>query len=378
MQAPGGESAGCADEVEQLLVASAGEFLAERHRTERIKLNAPSPMPFDPALWRAMGELGWLALLVPESLGGSQLGLTHAAALAERLGASLVPEPYIACGIVPALIGTLIPDTPARNAILDRLRAGGALVTLAWQEHAGQIDALSTHTNLDDEGRVWGAKIFVPHGDLAELVIVVAARDDGPALVTVRAGATGITARHQPSGDRSNRSALRFDGVEIDSLLAIRETAARAVTRAVDAATLACAAYQTGVANAILEQTLAYLRTRKQFDRPLGTFQTLQHRAADLYMLGQLSSASWRHAAALWDKQPDSTMARAAVSAAKARADQASLKISQAGVQIHGGLGFAEEAELGLALRMAVQHAAWLGGRRQHLRRFMQLRGEQA
>jgi alkylation response protein AidB-like acyl-CoA dehydrogenase len=363
------------DEVEQLLVASAGEFLEARHQTGRIKLNAVSPIPFDVALWREMGELGWLALLLPSALGGSGLGLTHAAALAERLGAGLVPEPYIACAIMPAALCALLLDTPERASIVDSLLTGGTPVTLAWQERAGQMEPLPTVMRLDAANRLSGVKVFVPNADLAGTLIILASRSDEPVLVTVRTGRAGIHQKNVPCGDRSHRSSMSFDRVPIDALLASGETAARAISRSIHAATLASAAYQSGLAAAVLQQILSYLRTRKQFDRPLGAFQTLQHLAADLYMLGQLARASWRHAAVLWDSEPASAAARAAISAAKARGAQAALRTSQAAIQIHGGLGFAEETGLGLALRIALQYSAWLGSSRHHLRRFAQFQG---
>jgi alkylation response protein AidB-like acyl-CoA dehydrogenase len=142
-----------------------------------------------------------------------------------------------------------------------------------------------------------------------------------------------------------------------------------------DEAALASAAYQTGLANTVLAQVLEHLKTRIQFERPLGTFQTLQHRSADLYMACQLSRASWRRAAAKWQAQPDSPLAKAAISAAKARASQTSLRVARAGIQMFGGLGFAEEADVGLALRIALQYSSWLGSSTQHLQRFAMLSG---
>lgn len=363
---------GAADDTQAMLVDSARQLFASAHRAARIKLNSPEPQSFDPQLWRQMAELGWLALRLPEDLQGSQLGLSCAGALAEQLGAAKVPEPFIACGLIPAVICARLERSATRERLASDLLSGNTVWTLAWQEQPGQLDLQGCETHLSSFGqRLHGRKIFVPNIDVAHQVLVYAGGSH-PALALIRTDSPGLHIESRQMSDRSRRGQLRLDAVPPETVLAVGPGARDLVQDAIAEATLAAAAYQAGLAESVLEQILGHLRTRVQFGRPLGTFQTLQHTAANLYMLIQLAGAAWRRAARAWDAEPGAESARMAISAAKARGADAAGRTARAGIQIFGGLGFAEEADCGLALRLAMLHASWLGSRRQHLRRFAQ------
>lgn len=363
------------DDIERMLIDSARTFFRARQQTARMKLNAAQPKAFDAGLWQEMAEMGWLGLRLPESLGGQDLTITTAAALAEQFGAALMPEPFIACGLIPSVLLAHCPDSPARSALADAICSGREVTTLAWQEHVGQSDASGITTRLTAEGRLQGRKLFVPNADSSHSFLVTARTESKLVLASVRASAPGLQCELERTGDGTHRARTIFVDTPIQAILAEDEAAEAALARALDEAALASAAYQTGLAETVLEQVLAHLKTRIQFERPLGTFQTLQHRAADLYMACQLSRASWRRAAAQWQAQPHLPAAKAAISAAKARASQTSLRVARAGIQMFGGLGFAEEADAGLALRVALQYSSWLGNSTQHLRRFAMLTG---
>lgn len=358
----------------QLLTDSARQLFASQHQVARIKLNAAAPQPFDPQLWRQMAQLGWLAICLPEDMQGTNLGLACAAALAEQFGASRAPEPFIACGLMPGALCAKLPDTPGRSELARDLLSGNTLWTLAWQEKSGQLDTQDCETRLSAEGRLSGCKVFVPNTDIARGILVFAG-GDAPGLAVVRNGAPGLTVESHYTTDRNCRACLRFDAVPVEAVLVSGEAASSIVNEALEQATLGSAAFQAGLASSVLEQVLSHLRTRVQFGRPLGSLQALQHRTANLHMMNQLAGASWRRAALRWDAAPGSVAARAAISAAKARCAQAAMSAAQAGIQLLGGLGFAEEADAGLALRLAMLHSSWLGSRRHHLRRFARLSG---
>ena len=363
------------DDVERMLVDSARTFFRARQQTARMKLNATQARAFDIELWREMADMGWLGVRLPEHLGGQNLATSAAAALAEEFGAALMPEPFIACGIIPSVLLANIQASAALSSFADSISSGRVVTTLAWQERLGQSDATDVTTRLTANELLQGRKLFVPNCDASDCFIVVARRESKIVLASVSASAAGMKRELHRTGDGTQRGQLIFNDTPIDAVLAEGDAAQTALTVALDEATLASAAYQTGLANTVLDQILSHLKTRIQFDRPLGTFQTLQHRAADLFMACQLSHASWRRAATKWDVQPASPTARAAISAAKARASQTALRVARSGIQMFGGLGFAEEADLGLALRIALQHCSWLGGPAQHLQRFATLSG---
>lgn len=366
------------DDVERMLVDSARVLFRDRQKTARMKLNAPQAGAFDAELWRAMAEMGWLGLRLPESLGGQNLSMSTAAALAEQFGAAMMPEPFIACGIIPS--AALAGGAAAREAMAlgEAVCAGAAIATLAWQEQIGQTDPANITTRLTASARLQGRKLFVPNADICDFIIVAARTDSGFALTKVRAAAAGLKSELHRTGDGTHRGQLIFNDTPIESVLSEGNAARTALAAALEEGTLASAAYQTGLATAALDLILSHLKTRIQFERPLGTFQTLQHRSADLYMACQLSRASWRRAAVKWDTQPGSTAARAAISAAKARASQTALRVTRSAIQMFGGLGFAEEADVGLALRIALQYSSWLGSPAQHLQRFANLSGLRA
>lgn len=363
------------DDVERMLIDSARTFFRARQQTARMKLNATQAKAFDIALWREMADMGWLGVRLPEHLGGQNLSTGTAAALAEEFGAALMPEPFIACGIIPSVLLANSSIAPACAALADSVSSGQAVATLAWQEKLGQSDPMDITTRLTANGRLQGRKLFVPNSDSSNCFIVAARNESNIVLASVRSSAAGLSCDSHRTGDGTQRGELIFNDTPFDAILVEGDAARSALSFALDEATLASAAYQTGLANTVLDQVLSHLKTRIQFDRPLGTFQTLQHRAADLYMACQLSHASWRRAATKWDAQPASATARAAISAAKARASQTALRVARSGIQMFGGLGFAEETDLGLALRIALQHSSWLGGPAQHLQRFATLSG---
>lgn len=366
------------DDVERMLIDSARTLFRDRHKTARMKLNAGQASAFDAKLWRDMADMGWLGLRLPETFGGQNLSTSTAAALAEQFGAAMMPEPFIACGIVPSAVLANGSGSLETISLGEDLCAGTAIATLAWQEHLGQTDPADITTRLTASGRLQGRKLFVPNADISDFFIVAASTEAGFALTKVRASAAGLKSALHRTGDGTHRAQLIFDDTPIDSVLSEGDTAQTALAAALEEGTLASAAYQTGLATTALDLILSHLKTRIQFDRPLGTFQTLQHRTADLYMACQLSRASWRRAAIAWDTQPGSTTARAAISAAKARASQTALRVARSAIQMFGGLGFAEEADVGLALRIALQYSSWLGAPAQHLQRFARLSGLRA
>jgi alkylation response protein AidB-like acyl-CoA dehydrogenase len=361
------------DDVERMLVDSARALFRDRQNTARMKLNAAQASAFDAGLWREMADMGWLGLRLPEALGGQNLPLSTAAALAEQFGAAMMPEPFIACGIIPSAVLASNSVTSEARSLGEAISGGSAVTSLAWQEQIGQTDPANITTRLTASGRLQGRKLFVPNADISDFFIVAARTESSFALTKVRTSAPGLKYALHRTGDGTHRAQLIFNDTPIESVLSEGDAARAALAAALEEGTLASAAYQTGLASAALDLVLSHLKTRIQFDRPLGTFQTLQHRTADLYMACQLSRASWRRAAIRWDMQPNSPSARAAISAAKSRASQTALRVARSAVQMFGGLGFAEEADVGLALRIALQYSSWLGSPAQHLQRFATL-----
>lgn len=326
----------------------------DRRRIRALRFTRPG---YDPAVWRAMGELGWIGLRLPEDEGGSGLGMAEFCALAEELGAALAPEPLVYGALSAALLaGAGRPD------LLGGLLAGERLILTAWQETAGRLDVPGTQ----------GApRPFLPAAAGADCF-----------LIPVAAG--GYLALHLQGSEAARLElADTQDGGHFGTLhptpgeVLVADLGGR-LGDALDEATLATAAQLLGVMDRAFGVTLDYLRTRQQFGRPIGSFQTLKHRAVDLQIQIALTRTSIEAAAATLDTPgTPQGQRRAAVSRAKARASEAAMLVTRQGVQLHGGIGYTDEADIGLYLRKAMVLAGQFGSAEWHRRRFAALAGDE-
>ena len=313
---------------------------ADLGRIRALRFTDPG---FDRAVLAQLGEMGWLGLRLPEAQGGAALGLGEACALAEELGAALVPEPLVAAMLSAAVLA-------AAGAKLDDVVAGRHYLPLAWQDRANTLDIAA--------GRD-APRCFVP----------MAAGADGY-LVPVREA--GRLALYRATGEA--RIERTQDGGNLGSFVPVlgeRLAADIALDALLDEAALLSAAYLLGGMERAFAMTLDYLRTRSQFGRIIGTFQALQHRAADLKMHLAMTRASVESAAAALDAGAAGDARRAAVSRAKARAAEAGLLVTRQCIQLHGGIGYTDQYDVGLYLRKAMVVANQYGSATLHRRRFM-------
>ncbi|MFC3124193.1 acyl-CoA dehydrogenase family protein [Pseudoroseomonas globiformis] len=319
----------------------------DRRRIRALRFQSPG---FDPAIWRQMGELGWIGLRLPEEQGGAGLGMQAFCALAEELGAALAPEPLVAGALsarVLAAAGAVAP--------LGRLLAGEALILTAWQERANSLDA---------PGAADAPRLFLPMADGAEAFILPQRATGGFDLYLQPAQGASLVL--EPTQDGGSYGTLRAgNGQHVGSV------SAAVLEEALDEAVLATAATLLGVADQAFALTLDYLRTRQQFGKPIGSFQALQHRAAELKVQLALTRASVEAAAVLCDRLGAPAAARrGAIARAKARAADTALLVTRQAVQLHGGIGYTDEADIGLYLRRAMVLANQFGSAALHRRRF--------
>lgn len=321
-------------------------------RVRALRFGAPG---IDRDVWREMCAMGWPGLRLPEAEGGSGLGMAEFCALVEELGRGLVPEPLIQGAFAARLL---------RGEALEALLAGERIVLPAWQERAGAI-AAGRDAALRD-GRVTGRKLFVPMASCAEAFLVTT--HDGLALV--RADAPGVSLEIAGTQDGGHFGTLSLDDAPAEAVAAATEDA---VDEALDEAALALAAYLLGAMERSFALTLDYLCTRRQFGRPIGSFQALQHRAADLGIQIALTRASVESAAATLDSAGPAAPRAAAVSRAKARAATASMLVTRQAIQLHGAIGYTDEADIGLYLRKAMVLANLHGSAAEHRARYARL-----
>ena len=336
---------------------SAGAVAPRGGDTKRVRAQRFASPGFDRAVFAQMGELGWIGLAVGEDAGGTGLGMSEAVALAEEIGAGLAPEP-----LVPAMLAARLLAAAEDRALLAPLLAGGKVVLAAWQEKA---DSLAFPGTPD------APRVFVPMAAGADAFLLPVREGNRIALYAQDAAGADVTL--EKAMDGGNIGTLRPDlaraGRVADDIGAVLE-------QALDEAALATSGVMLGLMERAFEMTLAYLRTRQQFGRIIGTFQSLQHRAADLKIHISLTRAAVESAAAVLDSGATGALRQAAVSKAKHRAAESGMLVLRQCIQLHGGIGYTDEYDVGLFLRRGMVIANQYGSATLHRRRFMALAPE--
>ncbi|NMO03525.1 acyl-CoA/acyl-ACP dehydrogenase [Gordonia sp. TBRC 11910] len=357
------------------LRAAVRRFCTEHCDEATVRLLMESTPAFSAEAWERLGsELGVLGLGVPEELGGSGGDLVDAAIVVEELGAALFCGPVVGTVMtsIPALVAA--PDSPARTATLAPLVAGTRTAAFAVPVIVDGIavDAVNVRaTRTGDTWTVTGSVAQVIDGGAADDLLVAADGPDGVALFVVDAAAPGVERVSLKTMDQTRpQASVRFAEAPA-SLLAGPDVAARVVRDAVHAGSVLLAAEQAGGAQYLLDRSVDYAKTRLQFGRPIGSFQAVKHRLADMLVeLEHARSAAYYGAWALRDGVEDPALA---ASTAQAVCSSAFTGIAADTVQVHGGIGFTWEHPTHLYFKRAFSDAVLLGSAEEHRERIAQL-----
>ncbi len=338
----------------QMLKDSAAGIAPRRGDLKRIRALRFTMPGFDRAMWQKMCEMGWLGLRVPEDDGGSGLGVRELCSLAEELGAGLVPEPLIPAAMAAVLLpADYLPD----------VLSGERIVLPAWQEQANSL-AMTGATELR-EGRLNGRKLFVPMAAGADAFLVTVPGG----LALVERNAPGMHIEIQETQDGGNFGTLIFDDAPAEPI-------AGDATDALEQTIMASAAYLFGLMDRAFTITLDYIKTREQFGHKIGSFQALQHRAADMQIQLSLTRAVVKSAAAAVDHERSLQARQGAVSRAKIRASDAAMVVTRTCIQLHGGVGYTDAYDIGLFLRKAMVLVPLYGSPSAHRARFRRVAPE--
>jgi len=354
------------DAIDHYLLVTSGPQLFRRMRGST-----------DPALelaaYHRLADIGVSGALVPEALGGSGLAPGTAALVAERMGWFLAREPFVENIAMPV---TLLLELGA-TALVDPVGRGG-IACVAWQE--GQFDLPGSgtlRTQLVAEGtdlRVRGRKRFVMGAMASTRILVLASLDGEPAIACVPASAHGVTRQDKLLADGTCWSDLEFDTTIGSAGLLMRGAGCLdAIRRAVAIANLALAGMLHGLASRMLALTLDYLGTRQQFGQPIGAFQALQHRAVDLYTHTQIARFLLGEAVDAAVAKAPTPLLESYASRTKARTADVALRVAKESIQMHGGIGFSDEYDLGLYVKRVLVLSAWLGNADWHRRRLAEM-----
>lgn len=317
-----------------------------------------------PGHWATFAELGWLGAGLSEDEGGFGGSAVENALIAEELGRALVTEPFIAHVIATQLL-VAIGDSTAD--LVSPLIMGEVRIVAALQEAAGRGDWRLVETRADN-GRLTGTKTLVEGAASTDRLIVSARDGDTPGLYLIDAAATGVNRADYRTLDNRRVADITFDQAEA-TLLASGETALAAIDRAIDHGLVALCGEALGAMDAALWKTRDYLKVRKQFGTPIGNFQALQHRMADMLIEVEMTRSALY--AALGAMIAGDAASRATgVAAAKVQASTGGVLVGQQAIQLHGGIGITEELDISHFYRRLYVIARQFGDAELHLARF--------
>jgi alkylation response protein AidB-like acyl-CoA dehydrogenase len=348
-------------EEQEELRKSARRLLETASPTSQVRAAMATPRGYDEALWRRIGEeLGFTSLIIPEAYGGAGLGFVELAAVMEEMGRALVCAPFFSTVCLAATAIVTGGTEEQKRDLLPDIAAGRTTATLAFAPSSGQWNAPGSDVVFAPHAggfELSGKTSFVIDGHTAALVIV-AARSAGDAsrttLFVVPAETPGLLRRALPTMDMTRKQAeITLTKVRVPSaaLLGVADGGDRTLARVLDLAKVALAAEQVGGAERCLDMSVDYAKTRVQFGRPIGSFQAIKHKLADMFV--EVESARSASYYAAWAAAHDEAGLPAAAALAKAYCSDAYFRVAAECIQIHGGVGFTWEHDAHLFFKRA-------------------------
>ena len=346
-----------------LLRDTAFDFFREKAPVTALRKlrDDEDPVGFSRPLWREIAALGWAGFLVPEEFGGADFGHLGLGQVMEAAGRTLAATPLLSTALIGASALRLGGNVEQQQAHLPALAAGERITALALEEHAHHAPfRIATRAERTPRGfHLSGRKHFVLDGHVADLIITAArtsGREDdrcGITLFLVPADAQGLARRRTAMVDSRNAAIVEFAGVEVseEDVLGRVDDGADILDTVIDHARAGLAAEMVGSAAAAFERTVQYLRERKQFGVPIGSFQALKHRAAELFCEIELARSAVLAALSAIDAKANDAAQLASI--AKAKAGDAFFLAGNEGVQMHGGIGMTDEHEIGFFMKRA-------------------------
>lgn len=363
-------------EEQQMLADSVRKFVLAEYPFETRQQRQRTAPGYAPQNWRTMAELGWLSLLVDESYGGFGGGACDLSVVMEEMGRGLVVEPFLSSAVFATGLLQQLASEAQKDQWLPQLAAGEISSAVACWEGNGAFDPRRVHSRAERNANGYvlhGSKTVVLNGGEAQRLLVSAHTASGISVFLLDPASAGVHIHAYPTVDGGRAADIRLEQVQLpaEALLGAEGTALPALEYAQDLATLAICAEALGVMQMLVDKTVEYSKTRQQFGQPIGRFQALQHRMAEMFIELQQAKSIQLMAATTWD-DPQSTPAdrQRAVSAAKARIGRAGRLIGQEAVQIHGGIGVTEELDVGHYFKRITVICQQFGSGDWHQRRF--------
>ncbi len=371
------------NEDQLMLRDAAAGFLAEKAPVAELRRlrDEGSDTGYSRPLWTDMAEMGWPGIAIPEAYGGLGFGYAGLGIVLEQMGRNLSVAPLQSSILVGATAIARLGTDAQKEALLPQLAAGELTLALALQEgnHHGPQKTAMTASRDGDGWVLDGRKVLVFDGHSADKLIVVArsagsaGEDAGLSLFLVDAGVDGVNTERVAMLDSRNSATITFDKVRVggDALLGPEDAAYGPLQRVLDIANIGLSAELLGLSVEAFERTMDYLKERKQFGAPIGSFQGLQHRAAEMYAQLELARSIVLKALQAVDAEAEGLSALA--SACKAKLCEVATLVTNEAIQMHGGIGMTDEFDIGFFIKRARVAQQTYGDYSYHLDRFARL-----
>jgi pimeloyl-CoA dehydrogenase small subunit len=367
------------DSVERLLADAYGDL---NQRVGYMK----EPKGYSAAMWQQFADLGLLAVPFAEEHGGLGQGLTETMIIAEALGRALAVEPYLATVVMSGGVLRHAGNGALLKELVPAISEGRLTLALAHQEKQARFDLADTATTARADGKggytLEGEKVVVLHGDTADKLIVTArvsgARNErgSVGLFLVDAKASGVTRRGYPTQDGMRAADVTLSAVKVgpEAVVTGPDKGLQVLERAIDETIAALAAEAVGAMSGLTELTVEYLKTRKQFGVPIGSFQVLQHKAVDM-LTAQEEARSMAFYATMMATEPDDKERKKAIAAAKVQIGKSARFVGETAIQLHGGIGMTMEYKAGHYFKRLTMIDMAYGDAGHHLRELARMGG---
>jgi len=374
------------NEEQTLLKDSARDFISEKAPLSSLRKlrDEQNETGFSKDLWREMVDMGWAGICIPEEFGGLDFGFLGLGVVLEETGRTLAASPLVSSILLGATAITLGGNDEQKKTLLPQLADGSLLMTLALDETAHfNPNHIATSATKTAEGyRIDGDKVFVLDGHTADTLIVATrtsgntADRDGITLFLVDRRSAGVTVTRTTMVDSRNAAKINFSNVNVttDAMLGNLDQGAALLGPLLDRAAVGMAAEMMGASQEVFNRTVDYLKERTQFETKIGTFQSLQHRAVDMYCNLELSKSILMDALSALDEGREEDFS-ALASTAKAQLCETLHQVSSEGVQMHGGVGMTDEYDIGFFLKRARVAEKTFGDANYHYDRLATLNG---
>ena len=375
-------------EDQQLLKDSAKNFCEQNAPVSVLRglRDSKDEQGYDQTIWSQMIDLGWAGMAIPEAYGGFDFGYGGLGVVLEETGKTLVSSPLISTVLAGATAIVQLGSETQKQDLLPKIVAGELLTAIALDEHVihNPSKIATTATRIEDGYSLNGSKTFVLDGHIANMLIVVARTsgeadsEQGISLFLVDANAKGLNVARTIMVDSRNSSNIQFNNVAVaeDAFLGELDQGFNGLDLVLDIARIGIAAEMLGSMQAVFESILEFLKQREQFGVLIGSFQGLQHRAAEMYSEIELCKSAVRAALSGLD-DPETTQTEVAelASMAKAKLSEVFFLVSNEGIQMHGGIGMTDEFDIGFFIKRARVAQQFLGDASFHRDRYATLNG---